>query len=323
MNFENHYRNLQKKIDNRLISLIKKKYPPNLYEPMKYALSMKGKRIRPVLLIFSCEVLGGSLKDCIDAAIAIEILHDFTLVHDDIMDNDQIRRGNKTVHAKWDKNVGLLCGDGLIALAYSSLIKSDNKHIKRITSIFSGGIVEICEGQSLDKDFESAKNVSMSEYIYMIRKKTGVLMSMSTEIGAILGGGSEKEIAAFRNYGMNLGIAFQIQDDLLDIISDKKILGKQPGSDLSQGKKTYPLILLEQKVNNTEKKKLIKIMKKIKIEKDDMAFTINILNKYGIIDYTKVEIKKRIRRATGYLKDFDNRAENLFKLSEMIAERKY
>jgi len=122
---------------------------------------------------------------------------------------------------------------------------------------------------------------------------------------------------------MNLGIAFQIQDDLLDIISDKKILGKQPGSDLSQGKKTYPLILLEQKVNNTEKKKLIKIMKKIKIEKDDMAFTINILNKYGIIDYTKVEIKKRIRRATGYLNNFDNRAENLFKLSEMIAERKY
>ena len=323
MKFENYYKILQNKIDKQLVSLMRKNYPPNLYEPIKYALSMKGKRIRPILLIFSCEALGGSLKDCFDAAKAIEILHDFTLVHDDIMDNDQIRRGNKTVHAKWDKNVALLCGDGLIALAYSSLIKSDKKHIKRITSIFSEGIVKICEGQSLDKDFEAVKNVNMNEYIYMIKKKTGVLMSMSTEIGSILGNGSEEDIAAFRNYGMNLGIAFQIQDDLLDIIADKKILGKQPGSDIAQGKKTYPFILLNRELNKLEKKSLMKIMKNVKIESSDIVFVKDILKKYGIIDYTKNEVKKRIKRATGYLKRFGDKAENLFKLAKMIEERKY
>lgn len=323
MKFESYYRNLQNRIDKKLVSLMRKKYPPNLYEPIKYALSMKGKRLRPIMLIFSCETLGGSVKDCFNAAKAIEILHDFTLVHDDIMDNDQIRRGNKTVHAKWDKSVALLCGDGLIALAYSSLIKSDKKHIKRITSIFSEGIVKICEGQSLDKDFEIMKKVSMNEYIYMIRKKTGVLMSMSAEIGSILGGGSEEDITAFRNYGMNLGIAFQIQDDLLDIISDKKILGKQPGSDIMQGKKTYPLILLNEKMNNLEKKNLMKIKKNIKIENDDMSFIKDMLNKYGIIDYTKKEIKKRIKKAISYLECFCNDAENLYKLAEMIEERKH
>ncbi|NVM00827.1 MAG: polyprenyl synthetase family protein [Candidatus Helarchaeota archaeon] len=323
MEFGDYYRSLQKKIDDKLISLVREKYPPNLYNPMKYALSQIGKRIRPILLIFSCEALGGSLRDCFDAAVAIEILHNFTLVHDDIMDDDQIRRGSKTIHAKWDKNVALLCGDGLIALAYSSLLKSNEKCIKRITSIFSNGIVNVCEGQSLDKDFEVMKDVGMDEYIYMIKMKTGVLMSISSEIGAILGGGSEKQISALRLYGMNVGIAFQIQDDLLDIISDQKTLGKQPGSDLVQGKKTYPFILLNQKADKKEKDYLKKMAKKVEIKKDDIFFIKEILNKYGIIDYTKKEVNKRIKKAASYLKNIGNNTENLLRLTEMIEERKY
>ena len=323
MEFGNYYKSLQKKVDDKLVSLVREKYPPNLYNPIKYALFQKGKRIRPIFLIFSCEALGGSLRDCFDAAIAIEVLHNFTLVHDDIMDDDRIRRGSKTIHAKWDKNVAILCGDGLIALAYSSLLKSNKKHIKRITSIFSDGIVKVCEGQSLDKDFEVVENVSMKEYIHMIKMKTGVLMSISSEIGAILGGGSEKQISDLMLYGMNIGIAFQIQDDLLDIISDRKTLGKQPGSDLVQGKKTYPLILLNQKTDNKEKYYLKKIVKKIKIEKDDIFFIKKLLNKYEIISYVKKEVNKRIKKSTGYLKNLGNNTENLFRLAEIIEERKY
>jgi len=323
MDFGNYYKSLQKKINDKLVSLVREKYPPNLYNPIKYALSQKGKRIRPILLIFSCEAIGGSLKDCFDAAIAIEVLHDFTLVHDDIMDDDNFRRGNKTIHAKWDKNVALLCGDGLNALAYNSLLKSNEKHIKRITSIFSDGIVKVCEGQSLDKDFEVIEDVGMKEYIYMIKMKTGILMSISSEIGAILGGGSEKQISAFRLFGMNIGIAFQIQDDLLDIISNRKTLGKQPGSDLVKGKKTYPLILLNQKADNKEKYYLKKLVKKIKIEKEDIFFIKELLNKYEIISYIKKEVNKRIKKSTGYLKNLGNNTENLFRLAEMIENRRY
>jgi len=325
MEFEKYYKNLQGKIDNKLTSLIKKDYPINLYSPIKYALSQRGKRIRPILLIFSCEALGGNIKDCFDAAIAIEILHDFTLVHDDIMDDDYIRRGSKTVHAKWDKNVALLCGDGIIALAYSSLLKSNGKYIKRITSIFSEGIVKICEGQSLDKDFESMKKVDIDEYMYMIEMKTGVLMSISSEIGAILGNGSGKQIRALKNFGMNLGIAFQIQDDLLDVVSDKKTLGKTPGSDIVNGKKTFPIILLNNKVNNKERGYLNDLMIKGEISKNDLDIIKILLNKYELIGYIKNEVNKRIKRAKDYLKNLgvNCNSENLIKLAELIKEREY
>lgn len=325
MEFEKYYKNLQEKIDIKLTSLIKKDYPINLYSPIKYALSQKGKRIRPILLIFSCETIGGNIKDCFDAAIAIEILHDFTLVHDDIMDDDYIRRGSKTVHAKWDKNVALLCGDGLNALAYSSLLKSNGKYIKRITSIFSEGIVKICEGQSLDKDFESIKKVDIDEYMYMIEMKTGVLMSISSEIGAILGNGSEKQIRALKNFGMNLGIAFQIQDDLLDVVSDKKTLGKTPGSDIVNGKKTYPFILLNNKVNDKERGYINDLMLKGKISECDLDIIKTLLNKYELIDYIKNEVNKRIKRANNYLKNLGINCDskNLIKLAELIRKREY
>lgn len=325
MEFERYYKNLQEKIDNKLTSLIKKDYPNNLYSPIRYALSQKGKRVRPILLTFSCEALGGSIKNCFDAAIAIEILHDFTLVHDDIMDDDYIRRGSKTVHAKWDKNVALLCGDGLIALAYSSLLKSNGKFIKRITSIFSEGIVKICEGQSLDKDFENIKKVDIDEYMYMIEMKTGVLMSISSEIGAILGNGSEKQINTLKNFGMNLGIAFQIQDDLLDVISDKKTLGKTPGSDIVNGKKTFPFILLNNKVNDSERAYLKNLMIKGGINKDDLNIIKILLNKYELIDYIKNEVNKRIKRAKDCLKNLgvNCNSKNLIELAELIREREY
>ena len=325
MKFENYYNKLKNRIDRRLNSFTRRKYPANLYEPIKYALLQKGKRIRPILLTFSAESLGGSIRECFDAALAIEILHDFTLVHDDIMDNDQIRRGNKTVHAKWDKNVALLCGDGLISIAYSSLLKSPEKYIKRIASIFSEGILKICEGQSLDKDFEGIADVSVNEYLIMIEKKTGVLMSMSSEIGAILGGGTEKEIKALRLYGMNIGVAFQIQDDLLDIISNQKTLGKKPGSDIAQGKKTYPIIILKSRVNNKEKNAVMKIMRKEKIDRNDILYIKEILNKYEIVEHCKEEIDKKIKRADSCLVELGSKAdvEYLFRLAEMIRYRKY
>lgn len=325
MDFKCSYSKIQRMIDSKLSKFVKDSYPSTLYDPIKYALSQKGKRIRPILLIFSCNAVGGSLKDCSDAALAIEILHNFTLVHDDIMDNDIYRRGKKTVHAKWDENVALLCGDGLIALAYSSLLKSDERYIKRITSIFSNGIVKVCEGQSLDKDFEDKRDVSLDEYVFMIEEKTGVLMSISAEIGGILGGGTEKQIKILKNYGMEIGTAFQIQDDLLDIISNKKILGKRIGSDLTQGKKTYPILLLNNKVSKKEKIMFMDVMSGKDIEKSDLKFVKELLNKYDIISFIKNEVHRRIIIAKNSLNSLGDATHinNLVHLADMIEGREY
>lgn len=325
MEFVGSYLNLQKRIDRRLGSLFRKAYPATLYDPIRYTISQKGKRVRPILLIFSCEAIGGSIKECFDAALAVEILHNFTLVHDDIMDNDLYRRGVKTVHAKWDESVALLCGDGLIALAYRSLLRSNEKYIKRITSIFSEGIVKVCEGQSLDKDFEEMKEVGMDEYIFMIEEKTGVLMSISAEIGCILGGGTEEEIRSMRLYGMQLGVAFQIQDDLLDIISHKKVLGKQIGSDLVQGKKTYPILLLNMRAGKKEKNNFMDIMKRKKIRKSDIEYIKELLDKYEIIFYIRGEVHRRINLAKRYVSALSDVScgENLIELADMIDSREY
>ncbi|MCH8286925.1 polyprenyl synthetase family protein [candidate division KSB1 bacterium] len=249
-NSKKYYSEISSLIDSDLAKAVSIEFPPNLYNPMKYVLSSKGKRFRPVLLIMACETVGGSFQDAYNASLAIEILHNFTLVHDDIMDDDQLRRGRKTVHKKWNNSIAILTGDGLIALAYRYLLRSKTERIRDIIKKFSEAIIKICEGQSLDKDMESASEVNIDDYLDMIKRKTGVLISISAELGGILGNASETEIEALKNFGFEIGIAFQIQDDLLDIISDEVVIGKDLGSDLALGKKTYPIIKLIDKFTN-------------------------------------------------------------------------
>lgn len=242
LEFKENLRGYQDLINARLRYLLESREPANLYEPIKYVLESGGKRIRPILVILACEVFEGDVEAALDAAVAMELLHNFTLVHDDIMDQDDTRRGLPTVHKKWDTHIALLAGDGLVSLAYQALFQTKSPRLHEIARVFTDGIIELCEGQALDYDFERRKDVKLGEYLGMISKKTARLLNISTRIGAMIGNGSDREVEILGDFGHNLGCAFQIQDDLLDITADEEILGKTFGSDIMRRKQTYLLV---------------------------------------------------------------------------------
>ena len=210
-----------------------------MYGPIRYVLAGRGKRIRSVLLLLSCGAVGGNPLSALDAAAAIEMLHSFTLVHDDVMDHAELRRGRPTVHRKWDPNIALLAGDELIALAYRSLLRTAGSSSHQVARVFTDAFVQVCEGQGFDKEFELRTNVSLGEYMSMVRKKTGGIIAAAARIGALIGGGTRRETDALYKFGEYLGLAFQIRDDLLDITGDPADLGKAVGSDVVERKKTY------------------------------------------------------------------------------------
>jgi geranylgeranyl pyrophosphate synthase len=230
---------LIRRIEEPLRALFLGGTPSALYEPMAYVLGAGGKRIRPLLLILSCRSVGGALDACLDAALAVELLHTFTLVHDDIMDHDDLRRGRPTVHARWDESTAILAGDGLVTAAYASLLKTRHPDPVRILNAFTRSLTALCEGQSLDKTFESRGDVGEGEYFEMIDKKTASLIAACCEIGGILGLGTEDEISALKSFGSDLGSAFQVHDDWLDVASEDEVLGKPVGSDISERKTTF------------------------------------------------------------------------------------
>ena len=246
------------KINKILSFALKNRNPISLYEPGSYILNSGGKRLRPLLVLLSAKAVGGKFNDAYNAAAAVEMLHNFTLVHDDIMDNADKRRGRLTLHKKYDHNTAILAGDSLLSIAYEFLLKDCNGNAKEVISSFTHGLIEVCEGQSLDTDFELRKNVSLSEYIVMIKKKTAAMAEMCCKIGALLGGGTKKQVNALGKYGLNLGIAFQIQDDLLDISADEKEFGKTIGGDLVEGKKTFLFLEALEKSKGEDRKKLLK-----------------------------------------------------------------
>ncbi len=215
------------------------KYPYTLFDPLNYIMSGGGKRVRPILVLLSCEAFGGNIDNAIDAAIAVEILHNFTLVHDDIMDNANTRRGKQTIHKKWDVNAAILVGDELIGLSYRSLLRAKTSNITGVLQAFTDGVIEVCEGQALDKEFELSTDVAIDDYKIMIRKKTAELLRTSSVMGAIIGNADKAGIEAISNYSENIGLAFQIQDDLLDVIADEGEFGKKIGGDILERKKTF------------------------------------------------------------------------------------
>ena len=304
----NHYETYLKyksRVDEILSNSLEKRKPESLYEPLKYVLSGGGKRIRPMMVIYACEAAGGKMEDALNASVAIEMLHNFTLVHDDIMDNADTRRGNLTVHKKWNENVAILTGDHLIGLAYSYLLKTRSDNPEKILNAFTDGIIEVCEGQSFDKEFEERNNVTLGEYIMMIRKKTAKMLETSAIIGALIGNGNDEQVENIRNYAANIGLAFQIQDDLLDITADETEFGKKIGGDLVEGKKTYLLLKAMEVVNDeNDKLKILDIVNKNGLKADDTGkiFEIkNIYKKYGIIDSAEKEIENYTKLADKYL----------------------
>ncbi len=235
-------REWQKQLDSRLVGFVDSQEPVSLYAPIRYVLESGGKRIRPVMLLLCCEAVGGDVEEAWDAALAVELLHDFTLVHDDIMDEDDTRRGRPTVHKRWSRDIAILAGDGLFSLAYRSLLKTRSPRLHEILNVFNEGVLAVCEGQAFDMEFEARAEVSLSDYLGMIGRKTARLLQVSAQIGALVGNGEPGEVAALSAFANNIGLAFQIQDDLLDILSDETILGKTHASDIQQKKQTYLVV---------------------------------------------------------------------------------
>lgn len=234
--------------------------PGELYEPMSYMFSMGGKRIRPNLLLISCKLFGGNVKHALPAAIAIELFHSFTLMHDDITDNAPLRRNKPSVHVKWNSNIALLSGDAMLIKAYEYIAKVPKAHLPAVIRLFNETALKVCEGQQLDMNYETQKKVSIEDYLYMISLKTAALLSASLEMGAILGGASGKDSHKMKIFGESIGMLFQLQDDILDVFGEQDKVGKQTGGDIINNKKTFLLLKAIELAKGNTQKELSKLL---------------------------------------------------------------
>ncbi|EDP97136.1 polyprenyl synthetase family protein [Kordia algicida OT-1] len=233
--------------------------PKNLYEPIIYILQLGGKRLRPVLTLMTAEIFGASPQKALDAALAVEVFHNFSLVHDDIMDDAPLRRGKETVHEKWDINTGILSGDAMLILAYQLFENYKGKTFRALAELFSKTAIEVCEGQQYDIDFETRNDVTIPEYLKMIEYKTAVLVGAAMKMGALVAEASEKDAQGIYDFGRYLGLAFQLQDDYLDAYGDPETFGKQVGGDIIENKKTYLYLKALQNASDANKEKLTQL----------------------------------------------------------------
>lgn len=275
--------------------------PKFLYEPVRYALSAGGKRIRPVLCLMSAEMFGASADKAIDAALGLEIFHNFTLLHDDIMDKSDMRRGRPTVHKKWTENIAILSGDLMSLVACRSAAKTvANK--ERVLETFLRTAIEICEGQQYDMDFETETDVSVDEYMKMINLKTAVLLAGSLKIGALIAGASESDCENIYQYGRYAGLAFQLQDDLLDTYGNAAVFGKPIGGDIAENKKTFLLINAINLASGSTKKKLLEWISKENFDRDEKYNSVKaIYDTLNIKDLTVKKIEECYSIADSYL----------------------
>ena len=236
------FNELQQLIASELEKTNWSKEPRGLYEPIGYVFSMGGKRIRPVLTLMACNLFSEDVQSAVNTALGIEIFHNFTLLHDDIMDRADVRRGKPTVHQKWNENTAILSGDVMQIASYQFIAKTDSTFLKPVLDLFSQTAAEICEGQQYDVDFENRDEVSIEEYLEMIRLKTAVLLGCALKTGAWIGGAGEEDAQNLYDFGINIGLAFQLKDDLLDVYGDEASFGKKIGGDILCNKKTYLLI---------------------------------------------------------------------------------
>jgi len=266
--------------------------PNNLYEPLNYIIGLGGKRIRPVLALLGCQLFSGHCDKAIPSALAVEVFHNFSLIHDDIMDKSPIRRGKPTVHEKWDTPTAILSGDLMLVKAYELLLKSDNLYWPLLLQVFNRTAAQVCEGQQMDMNFETQEEVTKDDYLEMIRLKTSVLLGCSLQMGAIVGGASEHDFNQIYAFGTNMGLGFQLMDDYLDVFGTSELVGKQRGGDILSGKKT--ILAIHALAYN-----------------DQYA----ILQKSDLSDEERVEVAKSIfieSQADVYLKDL---ASEYFKLA--------
>jgi len=324
-NFKNKLSDLKDKINSELLSLFDKQKPEVLYEPMKYAVNIGGKRLRPILCELVYNTFAEEKRVTLYPALAVELLHNFTLVHDDIMDNDDKRRGQETVHKKWDLATGVLSGDGVLSLAYSVLLKEKFNRSEKIMEIFTKGLLEVCEGQGFDKEFETRNDVTEEEYINMIFKKTAALLMVPSQIGAACADANDDIIEIAGEYAKAVGIAFQIQDDFLDIAGNEELLGKTYGSDIQEGKKTFLYIKAMNKLEGDDRKRYIEIIEQSGASREEILEVKDIYDRNGILKDCKNEVEARIEYARSMLTKIPEEYDiaDLKNFTDFLLNRKY
>lgn len=266
--------------------------PTNLYDPIRYILDLEAKRVRPALVLMSCELFSNDIQQAIAPALAVEIFHNFTLLHDDIMDQSSLRRNKPTVLAKWNVNVALLSGDAMLIKAYELLSQVPGDRLTSIMPVFNLTALQVCEGQQLDMDYENRDQVSIDEYLVMVEYKTAVLLAASLKIGALAGGAGEKEASLLYDFGRDLGIAFQLQDDLLDTFADQAVFGKVTGNDIVANKKTILLCEALRLVNPTQHQDLKAWLASKSFNRDEKVKAITAL-------YVELQVEKYVREKIG------------------------
>ena len=289
--------------------------PKNLYEPIDYILQLGGKRMRPILTLMAADIFSGEFKKALPAALAVEVFHNFTLVHDDIMDDAPLRRGKETVHEKWDTSTGILSGDAMLILAYQYFENYDPEVFQKLAKLFSKTALYVCDGQQLDVDFETRKNVRIDEYMNMIRLKTSVLVAAALKMGAIVANTNDENADLIYDFGLNLGLAFQLQDDYLDTFGDPETFGKQVGGDIIENKKTF-LYLKALEVADKETAKKLKYFYKRK-RKDNTIKVTEVTRIFQIFDIPLLiseEIKSYTQKAFDTLDKMSISQENKDKL---------
>ncbi len=292
---------LRELIEDQIQDISYPQNPKNIYEPIKYILSLGGKRIRPALVLISHQLFNTDIERSFKAAIAIELFHNFTLLHDDIMDKSPLRRGKKTVHKKWNNDIAILSGDMMLINAYELISEINSDKLPEIMQVFNKAARKICEGQQLDLDFAKRSEITISEYLKMIEYKTSILLASSLKIGAINGGGTNQDLNNIYKFGINIGIGFQLQDDLLDIFGDSDSIGKKVGGDIESNKKTYLYLRALTDADEGQRDRLLQYFTYIRSDTKKIQDIKDIYIDLNIYDKTINLIKKYHQKAMAHL----------------------
>ena len=314
-------------VNDYLVRLPYDRKPSSLYEPIQYVLSMGGKRIRPTLMLLAYNLYQENPEKILMNAIALETYHNYTLLHDDLMDNADMRRGHLTVHKKWNANTAILSGDSMLVLAYERMAQCDARHLQKVLHLFTETALEIGEGQQYDMEFETRNDVSEAEYIEMIRLKTSVLLACALKMGAILADASEEDADNLYKFGEQIGLAFQLQDDYLDVYGDPKVFGKEIGGDITSNKKTFMLINAFNHANPAQRAELQKwVDAKDFDRKKKVAAVTRLYNEIGIDKMAQDKIAYYFEQSKKYLDavgvSADRKAE-LQKYAQKMMKRQY
>ena len=313
-------------LENYLAQIQLPEEPELLYKPILYSMSGGGKRIRPTLLMLVCDAFGGELQEALPAAAAVEMFHNFTLLHDDIMDNAEVRRGKPSVYASWGDNVAILSGDAMMIYSYKILSEVPSDKLPRIMNIFTTMALQVCEGQQYDMDFESLSKVSVVEYMHMIELKTSVLLAGAAKIGAVIGNASKEDCRRIYRFALELGLAFQLQDDLLDSYGTQEELGKRIGGDILEGKKTC-LMLNAMSRSTDEDREVLRstYLDATLSDEQKIARVKAIYDKYDIPHLISQQISLRFDRALSILDTLEidsSRTEHLRVFAQNLMHRK-